>query len=118
MKYALLIYAAEKDWAEKSKEEQDGIYADYWNYTIELKKSGKMLSCEPLDPTSSATTIRVRDGKTIPTDGPFADTKEQLGGIYVIDVKDLNEAMAWASKIPDARTGSIEIRPLMNVPEM
>ncbi|MBV8904213.1 MAG: YciI family protein, partial [Acidobacteriia bacterium] len=108
----------EKDWAEKSKEEQDRIYADYWNYTIELKKSGKMLSCEPLDPTSSATTIRVRDGKTIPTDGPFADTKEQLGGIYVIDVKDLNEAMAWASKIPDARTGSIEIRPLMNVPEM
>ncbi len=118
MKYALLIYAAEKDWAEKSKEEQDRIYAEYWNCSIELKKSGKMISCEPLDPTSTATTIKVRDGKTIPTDGPFADTKEQLGGIYVIDVKDLNEAMAWASKIPDARTGSIEIRPLMNVPEM
>ena len=118
MKYALLIYAAEKDWAEKSKEEQDRIYGEYWNYSIELKKSGKMISCEPLDPTPTATTIRVRDGKTIPTDGPFADTKEQLGGIYVIDVKDLNEAMTWASKIPDARTGSIEIRPLMNVPEM
>lgn len=118
MKYALLIYAAEKDWAEKSKEEQDRIYTEYWNYSLELKKSGKMLSCEPLDPTATATTIRVRDGKTIPTDGPFADTKEQLGGIYVIDVKDLNEAMTWASKIPDARTGSIEIRPLMNVPEM
>jgi hypothetical protein len=88
------------------------------NYTIELKNSGKMLSCEPLDPTSTATTIRVRDGKAIPTDGPFADTKEQLGGIYVIDVKDLNEAMTWASKIPDARTGSIEIRSLMNIPEM
>jgi hypothetical protein len=118
MKYALLIYAAEKEWAEKSKEERDRIYTEYWNYSIELKKSGRMVSCEPLDPTSTATTIRVRDGKTIPTDGPFADTKEQLGGIYVIDVKDLNEAMAWASKIPDARTGSIEIRPLMNVPEM
>ena len=118
MKYALLIYAAEKDWAEKSKEEQDRTYTEYWNYSVELKKSGRMISCEPLDPTSTATTIRVRDGKTIPTDGPFADTKEQLGGIYVIDVKDLNEAMAWASKIPDARTGSIEIRPLMNVPEM
>lgn len=118
MKYALLIYAAEKDWVEKSEEERGVIYAEYWNYSIELKKSGKMISCEPLDPTSTATTIRVRDGKTIPTDGPFADTKEQLGGIYVIDVKDLNEAMAWASKIPDARTGSIEIRPLMNVPEM
>jgi hypothetical protein len=118
MKYALLIYAAEKDWTERSKEEQGGIYNEYWGYTTELKKSGKMLSCEPLDPTSTATTIRVRDGKTVATDGPFADTKEQLGGIYVIDVKDLDEAMAWASKIPDARNGSIEIRPLMNVPEM
>jgi hypothetical protein len=118
MKYALLIYAAEKDWVEKSKEEQGRIYAEYMNYTIELKKSGKMLSCVPLDPTSTATTIRARKGKTVPTDGPFADTKEQLGGIYVVDVKDLNEAMTWASKIPDAQTGSIEIRPLMDVPEM
>jgi hypothetical protein len=118
VKYALLIYAAEKDWADKTKEEQARMYDEYMAYTVELKKSGKMLSCEPLDPTPTATTIRVRNGKTIPTDGPFADTKEQLGGIYVIDVKDLNEAMAWASKIPDARTGSIEIRPLMNVPEI
>lgn len=118
MKYALLIYAAEKDWAAKSKEEQSNIYNEYWAYTVELQKSGKMLSCAPLDPTSTATTIRVRNGKTVPTDGPFADTKEQLGGVYVIDVKDLNEAMAWAERIPDARGGSIEIRPLMNVPEM
>ena len=118
MKYALLIYAAEKDWAEKSKDDQAFTYNEYMAYTVELKKSGKMLSCEPLDPTYTATTIRVRNGKTIPTDGPFADTKEQLGGLYVVDVKDLNEAIAWASKIPDARTGSIEIRPLMNVPEM
>ena len=118
MKYALLIYAAEKDWTERSKEDQNRIYNEYWAYTVELKKSGKMLSCEPLDPTSTATTIRVRNGKTLPTDGPFADTKEQLGGIYVIDVKDLDEAMAWAAKIPDARNGSNEIRPLMNVPEM
>ncbi len=118
MKYALLIYAAEKEWAEKSKEEQGRIYNEYWAYTVELKKSGKMLSCEPLDPTTTATTIRVRDGKILPTDGPFADTKEQLGGIYVVDVKDLNEAIAWAAKIPDARHGCIEIRPLMNVPEM
>jgi len=118
MKYALLIYAAEKVWTEASKEDRNRIYNEYWAYTVELKKSGKMLSCEPLDPTSTATTIRVRNGKTIPTDGPFADTKEQLGGIYVVDVKDLNEAIAWAAKIPDARNGSIEIRPLMNVPEM
>jgi hypothetical protein len=118
MKYALLIYAAEKDWAAKSPEEHGRIYNEYMAYSIELKKSGKMLSCAPLDPTTTATTIRVRDGKTIPTDGPFADTKEHLGGIYVIDVKDLDEAMAWAAKIPDARGGSIEIRPLMNVPEI
>jgi len=118
MKYALLIYAAEKDWAAKSKEEQGRVYNEYMAYSVELKKSGRMASCEPLDPASTATTIRVRNGKTVPTDGPFADTKEQLGGIYVVEVKDLNEAMAWASKIPDARTGSIEIRPLMNVPEI
>src|SRR5215831_13724716 len=118
MKYALLIYAAEKDFAEKSREEQSRAYNDYMAYTVELTKSGKMLSCQPLDPTSTATTIRVRNGKTVSTDGPFADTKEQLGGIYVVDVKNLDEAMAWASKIPDARTGSIEIRPLMSVPEM
>jgi len=118
MKYALLIYAAEKDFAAMSQEEQGRVYNEYMAYTIELQKSGKMLSCVPLDPTSTATTIRARNGKTVPTDGPFADTKEQLGGVYVIDVKDLNEAMAWASKIPDAKVGSIEIRPLMNVPEM
>lgn len=118
MKYALLIYAAEKNWVDRPEQERSALYNEYWAYSMELKKSGKMLSCEPLDPTTTATTIRVRDGKTIPTDGPFADTKEQLGGIYVVDVKDLNEAIAWAAKIPDARTGSIEIRPLMNVPEM
>jgi hypothetical protein len=118
MKYALLIYAAERDFAAKSEEEQGRIFSEYMTYTVELKKSGKMLSCEPLDPTATATTIRVRNGKTVSSDGPFADTKEQLGGIYVVDVKDLNEAISWASKIPDARTGSIEIRPLMNVPEM
>jgi hypothetical protein len=118
MKYALLIYAAEKDFAAMSKDERGRIYNEYMAYTVELRKSGKMLSCVPLDPTSTATTIRERQGKTIPTDGPFADTKEQLGGVYVIDVKDLDEAMAWASRIPDARGGAIEIRPLMNVPEM
>ena len=118
MKYALLIYAAENEWAKKSQQEQKQVYDEYWAYTMELQKSGKMRSCEPLDPTSTATTIRVRDGKVLPTDGPFADTKEQLGGVYVVDVKDLNEAIAWAARIPDARHGSIEIRPLMNIPEM
>jgi hypothetical protein len=115
MKYVLLIYAAEKDWSNLSKEEQTRIYNDYWKYTAELKNSGKMHGCEPLQPTLAATTVRVRNGKRLTTDGPFAETKEQLGGIYVVDVKDLNEAMDWAARIPDAFTGSIEIRPVMDV---
>ena len=115
MKYVLLIYAAEKNWASLSQEEQGRIYNGYMTYTEELKKSGKMLACEPLLPTSTATTVRMRNGKRLSTDGPFADTKEQLGGLYVIDVKDLDEAMKWAEGIPDALTGSIEIRPVMDV---
>jgi len=113
MKYMLLIYEAEKIWAATSKQEQGRIFNEYMALTEELAKSGKMTACEPLEPTSTATTLRVRDGKSTHKDGPFAETKEQLGGIYVIDVKDLDEAMAWAAKIPGARTGSIEIRPVM-----
>jgi hypothetical protein len=115
MKYVLLIYAAEKNWASLPQEEQGAIYGGYMAYTEKLGKSGKMLACEPLEPTSTATTVRVRNGKPVSTDGPFAETKEQLGGLYVIDVKDLNEAMEWAAGIPDALTGSIEIRPVMDV---
>ena len=115
MKYVLLIYAAEKEWSSLPREEQERLFNAYGGYTEKLAKSGKMRGCEPLEPTSTATTIRVRNGKTVSTDGPFADTKEQLGGLYVIDVKDLNEAMEWAAGIPDALTGSIEIRPVMDV---
>lgn len=113
MKYALLIYEAEKIWASLSKEEQGQIFNEYGSLTQEFAKSGKMTGCEPLEPTSTATTVRVRNGKVATVDGPFAETKEQLGGIYVIDAKDLDEAIAWAAKIPGARTGSIEIRPVM-----
>jgi hypothetical protein len=113
MKYLLLIYESEKIWASLSKEEQGHIFNEYMTLTEEFAKSGKMMGCEPLEPTSTATTLRVRNGKSTSVDGPFAETKEQLGGIYVIDVKDLDEAMAWAAKIPGARTGAIEIRPVM-----
>jgi hypothetical protein len=113
MKYLLLIYEAEKVWAAMSKEEQGSIFNEYMTFTEDFAKSGKMSACEPLEPTSTATTLRVRNGKPTSVDGPFAETKEQLGGIYVIDVKDLDEAMAWAARIPAARTGSIEIRPVM-----
>jgi hypothetical protein len=115
MKYVLLIYAAEKNWAALSQEEQGRVYNGYMEYTEKLAKSGKMLSCAPLEPTPTATTVRVRSGKAVSTDGPFAETKEQLGGLYIIDAKDLNEAMEWAAGIPDALTGSIEIRPVMDV---
>ncbi|MEO8180445.1 MAG: YciI family protein [Deltaproteobacteria bacterium] len=113
MKYLLLIYEAEKTWASLPKEEQGRVFNEYMSLTQELAKSGQMMACEPLEPTSTATTLRVRDGKATSVDGPFAETKEQLGGVYVIDVKNLDEAMAWAAKIPGARTGSIEIRPVM-----
>ena len=115
MKYALLIYAAEKDFASMSKEDQGRIYNEYMAYSVELKKSGKMLSCEPLDPTSTATTIRVRNGKSIPTDGPFADTKEQLGGYYLIDVADLDAALSWASRCPAVGHGTVEVRPVWSI---
>jgi hypothetical protein len=115
MKYVLLLYDAQKACNTPLKEEKQRVYDAYMTYTDRLAKSGKMLACEPLEGTSCATTIRVRSGKTIATDGPFAETKEQLGGIYVVDVADLNEAIEWAAGIPAALTGSIEIRPVMDV---
>jgi hypothetical protein len=114
MKYLLLIYEAEKVWAAMSKEEQGGIFNEYVAVGEAFAKSGKMSACEALEPTSTATTLRVRNGKPTSVDGPFAETKEQLGGFYLIDVKDLDEALAWAARIPAARTGSIEVRPVMN----
>jgi hypothetical protein len=86
-------------------------------FTAELAKIGKLVGGEALEPTATATTVRVRNGKSVKTDGPFAETKEQLGGYYIIDVKDLDEAMAWAAKIPDVTTGSVEIRPVMVIPQ-
>ena len=115
MKYLLLIYEAEKIWASLSKEEQGSIFNEYVAVGEDFAKSGRMTACEALEPTSTATTLRVRDGKPTCVDGPFAETKEQLGGFYLIDVKDLDEALAWAARIPAARTGSIEIRSVMKV---
>jgi hypothetical protein len=116
MKYMLLIYQAEGVWASLSQEEQGRVFGEYMAFTNDLKTQGKLVAGDPLEPTSTATTVRVRNGKPVHTDGPFAETKEALGGYYIIDVKDLNEALAWAAKIPDARSGSIEVRPLMDMP--
>lgn len=113
MRYAMLIYHNEAESAQMSPEEQQALMNAYWGFTQEVQKSGLMKGGEALQPTATATTVRVQGGKTLATDGPFAETKEQLGGFYLIDCANLDEAIEWAAKIPDAKGGSIEIRPVM-----
>ena len=113
MKYLCLIYGVEKDWATYTKKQGDDMNAEYFAFTEDIKKSGHMLGGDALQPTHTATTVRVRNGKVSTTDGPFAETKEQLGGFYVIDAKDLNDAIQVASRIPGAKTGSVEVRPVL-----
>ena len=113
MRYMLLIYTNEANDANATPEDQAKMFAEYNVFTEELTKRGAMKSGEALQPTGTATTVRVRNGKTATTDGPFAETKEQLGGYYVIDAKDLDGAIMAASMIPGAKVGSIEVRPIM-----
>ncbi len=113
MKYLCLIYEDETIWSKMPKAESDRYMGDYGALTQDVKKNGQYLAGEALQPTASATTIRVRNGTTLTTDGPFAETKEQLGGFYLVDAKDLNEAIQIAARIPSARHGSIEVRPIM-----
>ena len=117
MQYLLLIYENEKAWLETSEAEQGKIFQEYMDYTNGIAKSGNLVGGEALQPTSMATTVRVRNGKTLTTDGPFAETKEQLGGYYLVEAKDLDEAIRLAAGIPGARTGSIEVRPIMPTPK-
>lgn len=105
MKYLCLVYLSKENWHSCP----DHVCFDY---ARQLQQSGRLLAAEPLHPVETATTVRVRNGETVVTDGPFAETKEQLAGFYLIDAKDLNEAIRHASKIPPARTGSIEVRPV------
>jgi len=113
MKYLLLIYSDEKAGANMSKEESDAWMGEYWAYTEAMQKAGVSLAGDALQPTATATTVRVKDGKKLTTHGPFAETKEQLGGYYLLDCKNLDEAIEWAAKCPGARAGSIELRPIM-----
>jgi hypothetical protein len=117
MKYLCLIYDEEKKLDSMSKEEGEKFMGEYFAFTDNLRKSGQYVASEALHPVNTATTIRMRNGKLSTTDGPFAETKEQLGGFYLIDAKDLNDAIQVAAKIPSVRTGSIEIRPCMNFDE-
>jgi hypothetical protein len=116
MKYMLLIYGAESLQAKKTEGDKQAEMGLWFKYSEDLMKSGAMQAGAPLVPTGSATTVRVRSGKTSNTDGPFAETKEQLGGYYLIDVKDLDEALKWAAKCPGALDGAIEVRAIMDVP--
>jgi len=110
MQYMLLIYRAERTNADEM-----ALMQEYMSFTQDIVKAGKFKAGDPLEPVSTATTVRVRDGKTLATDGPFAETKEQLGGYYIVEAKDLDEAVAIAARIPDARNGSIEVRPIRKI---
>jgi hypothetical protein len=112
MKYLCLIYEAETLYATMSREEGQTMMAEYGAFTEEIKKSGQYIAGEALKPVQTATTVRIRNGKLSMTDGPFAETKEQLGGFYLIEAADLNEAVQIAGRIPSAKTGSIEVRPI------
>jgi hypothetical protein len=108
MKYMLLMYANES----KAPENTAEVYQAWAAIREEAEAAGVLLSSNGLAPVADATTVRVRDGKTLTTDGPFAETHEQLGGYFLVECKDLDEAIAWAAKIPTAKYGSIEVRPL------
>jgi hypothetical protein len=112
MKYMLLIYLDENGLNET---ERASCYQESAQYAVQLSKTGKYLGAGPLHPTSTATSVRVRDNKRVVTDGPFAETHEQLGGYFLIDAKDLDEAIGIAGQIPAGRWGTVEIRPVMEI---
>ena len=112
MKYLCLIYDEEKTLASMSEAEMHALMGEFFAFTDSIRKSGHYLGGEALQPIRTATSVRVRNGKMSATDGPFAETKEQLGGYYLINAKDLNEAIQIASRIPSARLGTIEVRPI------
>ena len=115
MEYILLIYNSEAEAQKMTPAQGQEMFQGYMKFTQDLQASGKNKGGNPLERTASATTVRVRNGKTVVTDGPFAETKEQLGGYYLVEAKDLDDAIAIAAKIPGALTGSIEVRPIMKM---
>ena len=115
MRYALLIYSPEQGAAQASEAERQAEWDAYMAFTKDITDRGLNRGGEALQPVTTATTVRVRDGETLTTDGPFAETKEQLGGFYLVECKDLDEAIETAARIPGARYGSIEVRPIMEI---
>jgi hypothetical protein len=113
MQYLLLIHDDESQWSTMAEAERNSMLAEYGRFTQELTESGALVGANQLQPSGTATVVHVEDGKTITTDGPFAETKEVLGGYYLVDVETLDEALEWAAKIPSARLGHIEVRPVV-----
>jgi hypothetical protein len=113
LKYMLLIYADEQSWTEP---ERQLCYGESTDLAHHLQAKGQYISASPLQPVSTATSVRVREGRRTVTDGPFAETREQLGGFFMIEAKDLDEAIAVAGRIPAARKGTVEIRPVVEIP--
>jgi hypothetical protein len=112
MKYLCLIYNDEREMGTMPKPDGEKMMAEYSEFTDGIKKSGHYKGGDALQPSTTATTVRVRQGKVSTTDGPFAETKEQLGGFYMIEARDLNDAIQVASRIPGAKSGSVEVRPV------
>lgn len=117
MQYMCLIYGDPEIAATMSEEEGNQVFADYNAFTESIRESGHLVGGDALHPVETATTVRVRGGETMVTDGPFAETKEQLAGFYMIEARDLNEAIQIAGRIPPARVGSIEVRPIRPIRE-
>ena len=113
MKYLLAIYVDESSWEGLSPDDMRQTTEEYGAFTQEVTEAGAYLGGEGLQPVATATTVRVHDGERVVSDGPFAETKEQLGGFYLLDCANLDEAIGWAEKIPGARSGSVEVRPVM-----
>ena len=115
MRYLCLIYDDESTVGSMPKGAADAFMQEYFNFTDAIRRSGHYLGGEALQPVTTATTVRVGNGRTSTTDGPFAETKEQLGGFYLIEARDLNDAIQVAARIPSARMGSVEVRPIMEL---
>jgi hypothetical protein len=115
MKYMLLIYGDEKAWTDGEREQ---CYDESTRFAHLLQSKGQYISASPLQPVATATSVQVRSGKRLVTDGPFAETREQLGGYFMIEAKDLDEAISVAGQIPGARKGTVEIRPVLEIPNL
>ncbi len=116
MQYLLMIYAAESAEPTPGSDQFMQLIQEYGAFTEEVKAAGAFIGGEPLEPVATATTVRVRDGESLVTDGPFAETKEVLGGYYLLECENLDQALEYAAKIPSAKYGSIEVRPIMQLP--